>query len=130
MQGKIFLSALSIVLAITIPAAFRWHPFPEPPDGTTYLEPSAQRSGDPEAGYQYLLYGDFVSSGIPLKVFKRASGSNSPDDLGRSGDADGIPFRFNVVTAPNGAKIVTPTCLTCHAEHLNGQIVIGLGSNT
>lgn len=130
MQGKIFRSTLAFVLAVVFLAAYRMHPLPEPPEGTTYLEPSAQRSGDPQAGYQYLLYGDFVSSGIPLKVFKRASGAASPDDLGRSGDADGIPFRFNVVTAANGAKVVAPTCLACHAERINGEIVVGLGSNT
>ncbi|MBK7936164.1 MAG: c-type cytochrome [Lewinellaceae bacterium] len=103
---------------------------PDPPPGTTYLEPSPQRSGDAGAGYQYLLYGDFVSSGIPLRVFKRASGGNSPDDLGRTGDAAGIPFRFNVITTANGVKVVAPTCLTCHAEKLNGQLIVGLGSNT
>jgi mono/diheme cytochrome c family protein len=130
MQGKIFRSALAIALVVVLVAAYRFHPLPEPPDGTTYLEPSAQRPGDPAAGYQYLLYGDFVSSGIPLKVFKRASGAGSPDDLDRTGDADGIPFRFNVVTTSNGVKVVAPTCLTCHAERLNGQVVVGLGSNT
>ncbi|MCB0544818.1 MAG: hypothetical protein KDC70_14925, partial [Saprospiraceae bacterium] len=83
-----------------------------------------------QAGYQYLIYGDFISSGIPLPVFKQVFGSNSPDDLGRTGDADGISYRFNVVTAANGVKVVTPTCLTCHAERLNGQVIVGLGSNT
>ncbi|MCA0235983.1 MAG: c-type cytochrome [Bacteroidetes bacterium] len=100
------------------------------PPGTSFLEPSAQRSGDPDAGYQYLIYGNYIGSGIPLQVFKQFFGGNSPDDLGRSGDADGIPFNFNVVTASNGVKVVAPTCLTCHAERLNGQLIVGLGNNT
>ncbi len=88
---------------------------PTLPAGTTFLEPSAQRSGDPAAGYQYLIYGDFISSGVPLQVFKNVFGSNSPDDLGRTGDADGISLRFNVVQAANGVKVVAPTCLPCRA---------------
>jgi mono/diheme cytochrome c family protein len=130
MQGKIFRIALAIAAIIVSLAAHRFRFSPRPPEGTTFLEPSPQRPGDPAAGYQYLLYGDFVSSGIPLKLFKRTSGGNSPDDLGRTGDADGIPFRFNVITTAAGAKVVAPTCLTCHAERLNGELVVGLGNNT
>lgn len=132
MQWKIFRTpAVLFCAAVMLASSFSNFMPPSPvPPGTTYLEPSPQRSGDPATGYQYLLYGDFVSSGIPLRVFKKVSGSSSPDDLGRSGDAAGIPFRFNVVTTANGAKVVAPTCLTCHAERLNGQIVVGLGSNT
>lgn len=130
MKGKIFPVALFAIAAIVLLAVGNPNPKPEPPEGTTYLEPSPQRSGDAAAGYQYLLYGDFVSSGVPLKVFKRAAGSNSPDDLDRRGDADGIPFMYNVVTASNGVKVVAPTCLSCHAERLNGQIIVGLGNNT
>ncbi|MCW5924887.1 MAG: c-type cytochrome [Saprospiraceae bacterium] len=127
MQGKTLFIAGSLAAAIGLLAAIQSD---KPPEGTTYLEPSPQRDGNPAAGYQYLLYGDFVSSGIPLKVFRRVSGANSADDLGRTGDAKGIPFRFNVATTPNGVKVVAPTCLTCHAERLNGQIVVGLGNNT
>jgi mono/diheme cytochrome c family protein len=105
-------------------------PGPQLPPGTSFIEPSSQRNGDPAAGYQYLIYGDYVSSGIPLPVFKQIFGANSPDDLGRTGDADGIPYRFNVVNAANGVKVVAPTCLVCHAEYLNGQLLVGLGNNS
>ena len=109
------------------------HPEPELPGlpaGTSFLEPSAQRSGNPVTGYQYLINGDYIGSGIPLQIFKQIFGSNSPDDLGRTGDADGIPFQYNVISASNGVKVVAPTCLTCHAEKLNGQLIVGLGNNT
>ena len=102
---------------------------PENIPGTTFLEPSGQRSGDPAAGYDYLIYGDYVSSGIPLAIYRKGS-KNSPHDLGRSGDSEGIPFQFNVITNAGGAKLVVPTCLTCHAEFLNGRLVVGLGNNT
>ncbi|MCB9306894.1 MAG: hypothetical protein H6565_09875 [Lewinellaceae bacterium] len=134
MKTTHFISGLLLVLLIILANCRNevsdTEPEPGTPAGTTYLEPSPQRNGDAQAGYQYLIYGDFISSGIPLPVFKQVFGSNSPDDLGRTGDADGISYRFNVVTAANGVKVVTPTCLTCHAERLNGQVVVGLGSNT
>lgn len=108
------------------------------PPGTTYLEPSAQRPGDPAKGYEYLLYGNYVSSGIPLKIYRQGQ-HNSPLDLGRKGDSQGIPYSFNVVehlpadtagTAGRSTKLVVPNCLTCHAEMLNGQLVLGLGNNS
>lgn len=122
------ISLFSVVLLAN--SADRWlHPSPDHIPGTTYLEPSAQRSGDAAAGYEYLIYGDYVSSGIPLGIYRRGT-RDSPHDLGRGGDNAGIPFQFNVVTSADGAKLVVPTCLTCHAEFLNGRLVVGLGNNT
>jgi cytochrome c5 len=102
----------------------------EDPPGTSTIPATPQRAGDPDAGYAYLLYGDMVNRGIPLDVYKKVSGAVSPDDLDRTGDNAGIPFQFNVVEASNGVKVVAPTCLNCHAEKLNGQLIVGLGSNT
>ena len=95
----------------------------------TKLPTSAQRTGDPDAGYQYLLYGNFVSSGIPLATFTQIFGSSS-QDLQRTGDSAGIPYNYNVVTASNGVKVVVPQCFTCHAENLLGTQVLGLGNNS
>jgi len=105
-------------------------PVPEYPAGTSYLEPSPQRPGNPVAGYDYLIHGDYVSSGIPFAVYKQIFGNTNPDDLGRTGDNDGISFRFNIVAASNGVKVAAPTCLSCHAEKINGQLIVGLGNNT
>ena len=105
-------------------------PGPSYPAGTNPIAGTTQRTGDPVAGWQYLIYGDFISHGIPLAVFKQVYGSDNPDDLGRTGDSKGISYRFNVVSAPNGVKVVVPTCLTCHAERLNGVLIPGLGNNT
>lgn len=105
---------------------------PEPalPAGTSFLEASPQRSGNAEEGLKYLLYGDFISSGVPYTVFTNIFGNSNPDDLGRTGDSKGIPFRYNVTTAANGEKIVAPTCLGCHTENLGGNRILGLGNNT
>jgi N-acyl-D-aspartate/D-glutamate deacylase len=45
-----------------------------PPPGTRFLEASVQRPGDPAKGYEYLINGDYVSSGVPLAVFSRSGG--------------------------------------------------------
>ena len=65
-----------------------------------------------------------------MDIFNLTIGNNSEYDLGRSGDNDGIAFNYTALTAPSGAKVVAPNCLNCHAEMLNGQLVVGLGNNT
>jgi Cytochrome c len=134
MHFKTFIMAVVVCIAVLLPGqSCRREPEPAGttlPAGATPIPASAQRSGNATAGYQYLLYGDFIRSGIPLDVYKRIFGANSPDDLDRSGDSDGVAFRFNVVNAENGVKVVAPTCLTCHAETLNDKLIVGLGNNT
>ncbi len=102
---------------------------PALPDGGTYIPETPQRVGYIFDGYSYLINGDYLSSGFPLSLYKKFGG-NSQDDLGRSGDAAGIPFNYNVATAANGVKIVATNCLSCHADRLNGKIYIGLGNTT
>ena len=98
-------------------------------EGSTYIEPSDQRTGDASKGYDYLLNGNYVSSGIPLEVYKSLV-ANSTEDLNRIGDNKGVSYIFTASKAANGIKIVSTNCLSCHAEHLNGQLIVGLGNNT
>jgi cytochrome c5 len=101
------------------------------PEGASKVEASAQRTaGNADAGYQYLVNGDYLSSGIPLEVYKLAFGSTSPDDLGRTGDGKGINYAFNAITTANGVKVATNSCLSCHADKFNGQVIVGLGNTT
>lgn len=134
MRFKTFIAAIPVLFVIFL-LGYQCRHEPETggptlPPGATAIPASPQRSGNAAAGYQYLIYGDFIRSGIPLDVYRRIFGANSDDDLDRSGDSDGVAFRFNVVKAENGVKVVAPTCLTCHAETLNGQLIVGLGNNT
>lgn len=101
----------------------------ELPPGTTFLPPSPQRQGEAVRGYEYLVAGDYVSSGVPLAVFREAT-RRSEHDLGRTGLASGVPYRYNVVRTKDGVEVVAPNCLTCHAEFLNGTLTIGLGNNS
>ncbi len=106
-----------------------WAETSGPPAGTRFLEPSPQRPGDPARGYDYLVNGDYVSSGVPLGMYRQVAGP-AAFDLGRTGASSGVSHRFNVVRSTEGAEVVAPNCLTCHAEMLNGRLVIGLGNNS
>ena len=105
-----------------------------PPEDTLYnylkhIPETSHRSGDPQAGYDYLVNGDYVSSGIPLA----AAGSIVYDEenvLNRTGDNATLPPNFTAVNARNGIKVAAPNCLSCHGQTINGQYVVGLGNAT
>ena len=99
-----------------------------PPTGTTRIPTTTQRIGDQAKGREYLLTGDYVNSGPPLALFSTFFGT-SENLLEREGDNAALPYEFNAVAAFNGVKVAAPNCLTCHAERLNGELIIGLGSN-
>ena len=96
------------------------------PSGTTYIEPSTQRTGDAQKGYDFLVNGDYNWSGIPFSMF---TGTTSVNELNRTGDNATVPFSYTVVTAKNGVKVTVPNCMTCHASYLNGQFIMGLGNS-
>lgn len=100
------------------------------PDGATKITASEQRLGNADSGRVYMHTGDYLNSGIPLDVFKLVFSANSSDDLGRTGDNKGISFNYTVTSAPNGVKVVYNNCMSCHADRLNGQVIVGLGNTT
>ena len=57
----------------------------DPTEIFKYIPPSAQRNGDPNAGYDYLIYGDYLTSGIPYDLYLSFAGNN-PNLLNRTGD--------------------------------------------
>lgn len=95
----------------------------------TRIPASKQRPGDPELGYEYLIQGDYLVSGIPIDMFRaaRPAGSNR---LKREGDNALLLYHYTAVTAPNGERVVTANCLRCHAQPLNGKLIVGLGNST
>ncbi len=101
----------------------------EAPSGTMPIPPTEQRpDGDPEKGKEYLLYGNYVSSGIPLGVFNLAFQSDG-NLLNRTGDNADIRYDFTAIDAANGVRIAAANCFTCHAQVLNGQLIVGLGNS-
>lgn len=124
-------TGLMLVLLIACSDTVGGHDHEDDPEyNLTYISPSAQRDGDAGAGFQYLVTGDYLNSGVPIEVFKQALGENQENALGREGDNATLSHFSTAVDAPNGTRVVTQNCLLCHAEYLNGELVVGLGNNT
>ncbi|MEL6349797.1 MAG: cytochrome c [Myxococcota bacterium] len=103
---------------------------PAASSGLTPIPSSPQRSGDPDAGYAYLLYGDYIGSGLPIDIFVDFIGTTASNPLNREGDSAAIPYVFNRFDAPNGVDIVGGVnCFACHASTLNGEFIVGLGES-
>ena len=93
-----------------------------------YIAPSKQRTGDAATGYNYLITGDYLKSGIPFSFFSMAR-KDTANLLQRTGNNTNVPFDFTAVKAPNGEVIVAPNCLQCHAQVFDGKLIIGLGNS-
>jgi hypothetical protein len=100
----------------------------DPIDKPIYISPSVQRTGDAQKGYQYLITGDYLKSGLPFRYFKMIYGKETHNYLNRTGKNAIVPHGFNVVTN-NRIDIVVPTCLQCHAQVMNDSLVVGLGNS-
>ena len=121
-------TVLIIFTSLIICLVFSFFAYQEKGTDPVYIEPSKQRSGDAQTGYVYLTEGDYLKSGIPLSFFKMVyKGQN--DDLGRKGINKNIPYSYNAVIANNGEQIVSPNCLQCHAQELDGKLILGLGNS-
>ena len=99
---------------------------------TALPENPQELTGDPAAGEEFLLYGDFVGSGLPYESGKMLFEMFGNDDLGRVGKSEGIPHSFNVFTTPNGVEVVGGlTCYSCHSAVIDasGARVFGVGNH-
>jgi hypothetical protein len=93
-----------------------------------FIPSSPQRTGDAARGYQYLITGDYLKSGLPFRYFKILNGKDKHNYLQRTGKNALVPHGFNVVNS-NGIDIVVPTCLQCHAQEMHDSLVVGLGNS-
>jgi len=98
-------------------------------DEPVFVPPSLQRTGgDSAKGYDYLINGDYIRSGVPEMVFKKAIGKPTVF-LEREGMNEGIPHDYTAVKAFNGEIVIAPNCLQCHAQVFDNQLYIGLGNS-
>ena len=105
-------------------------PVDELPEGTVAIPPFEQQLGDAAAGYEYLIYGDYIDSGIPYQIYLALTGGGDPTNtLEREGSNALMPVGSNAVLAPNGEEVVIGSCYGCHAGTVNGTFVHGLGNN-
>lgn len=91
------------------------------------IEP--QRVGDPTAGRDYLVNGDYISSGIPIALFNQAFGTDPENVLNRTGDNATIAPAFTAIDADNGVRVVAPNCMQCHGQKIKGDYILGLGNS-
>jgi cytochrome c5 len=90
----------------------------------------SQRAGDPAKGYDYLINGGYITCGIPKTAYDQAFGNPPVADKidGRTGDNKNLPFYYSAAQSAEGVTVISANCLTCHASHLNGEVIVGLGS--
>ena len=91
---------------------------------------SIQRTGNAEAGKNYLLYGDFVDSGIPAELFNSTLGMllGKDNSLQRNGLNENLNFAYTRYITKEGVDLVAPNCFQCHAGVVDNQFIIGLGN--
>ncbi|MBU2946455.1 c-type cytochrome [Zobellia uliginosa] len=104
-------------------------PEPEPILELDAIPSSAQRIGDVVKGYDFLINGNYMSSGVPYQAFVQGSGEDNTNVLERSGDNANIAYEYTAVDAANGVRIVSPNCMSCHAGFINNEFVVGLGNH-
>jgi mono/diheme cytochrome c family protein len=106
------------------------------------LTAEPQEVGDAANGRALLLAGDFMTCGVPYKLW--AQGGAFPDVIAagfggtadaprlpeRTGNNADLPYFLNAFSAPDGAEVINGNCLMCHGGTFDGELVIGLGNAT
>ena len=125
MKKTLLLSCLVVTVAII--CSFRFTEGNNKPVAIPYQQQFPGNS--PDSGYWYLVSGDYLKSGLPYSLYKKSGMKETENYLHRTGLNDGIPYNFTTNTAPNGAQIVAPNCLYCHAQKWGDSLVIGMGNS-
>jgi mono/diheme cytochrome c family protein len=92
------------------------------------IVPAPQAQGDPQKGWEYLVYGDYIGSGIPMAVLGRFYKGYRDTVFHRSGPSGGMEYSRNVFSHANGTLVFSGNCFTCHAGQLQGRVIPGLGN--
>jgi mono/diheme cytochrome c family protein len=89
-----------------------------------------QTPGDPELGYRILVNEPYVSCGLPYDAYRQIAAETAPEDRlpGRTGRNAELPYAATAHENDDGVEIVSSNCLTCHAQKLDGEIIVGLGN--
>lgn len=86
-------------------------------------------SGDPSAGFQYLITGDYIGSGVPIDIFPEGMTNRSVDPvLQRPGINENLPHIVTAFKAANGVPVMNGNCFTCHAGQIGDEVILGLGN--
>ena len=84
--------------------------------------------GDPERGFDYMKSGEYIGSGVPWKMVRKKLGKIR-DSLTEVEVAPGyfLNYKISMFKTPNGEKVVSGNCFTCHGTTFNGKLYYGLG---
>lgn len=95
------------------------------------IPPSDQpQGGDPVAGLDYLIHGDYIGSGVPIEIMRKQAPKMAQDSLyPRNELNEDMPYFMTAFIAPNGAETVNGNCFTCHSGEVEGVRVVGLGDS-
>lgn len=100
---------------------------------TRVIPPTPQdTTGDPVAGFDYLIHGDYIGSGVPLEIMQSAGPRMEESKLNpypRNELNEGIPYNMTAFVAANGRAVANGNCFTCHAGEVDGELVVGLGNS-
>jgi hypothetical protein len=99
-------------------------------DDPVFIPRGEQRTGDAVKGYEYLVTGDYIKSGVPYGYYLMLNGKDKKNYLNRTGKNANVSAGFTVVNAFNGVEIVSPNCLQCHGDVFDGKYYTGLGNTT
>jgi len=127
MFRKQILTLALLIIVIMGCLSFMKQPFTEG-EKPIFIPPSKQRIGDSAKGFEYLITGDFLKSGLPYNYYILLNGKDKFNYLNRTGKNATVPYGFNVVTNENKVDIVIPTCLQCHSQEFEGKLYVGLGN--
>lgn len=119
---------ITIITAVAFVSIAAMNVENEPFKEGVYIEPSAQQKGDTQKGYDYLVNGDYLKSGLGYNFYVLLNGKDKRNYLGRTGKAGNVAYNFNLVKTKNNNSLVVPNCLQCHGQEFNGNLVIGLGN--
>jgi cytochrome c553 len=128
MLRKQYIITISLGIFIMLCIAFVQKTPASEGEKPTFIPPSSQRNGDSGIGYQYLITGDYLKSGLPYNYFALFYGKDKQNFLNRTGKNANVPYGFNVVQSDNYTEVVVPTCLQCHAQEFEGKLYVGLGN--
>jgi mono/diheme cytochrome c family protein len=84
--------------------------------------------GDAAAGFQYLITGNYLGTGIPVDMFADQIGEYTDTVLYREGLNAYVDYSANVFQAANGVDVVNGNCFTCHAHSFKDEVILGLGN--
>ena len=128
-----------VVLFFTILVAYSCHRtfqrIPESPANTGWKVreiPATPQftDGDPEKGLRYLLYGNYIGTGIPWSMMAKRLDKNSKDTVfNRDGINGKLPYVLTAFEARNGTMVVNGNCFACHAGKINVDIIPGMGNS-